>query len=225
MRRDIASRGIRGCGESASEKLQKAHRDEVQNADGARGRHYFYCSRATKNLNRSLPALFAIFKSASRCVFPSSLFSVLHFPGGPAHRTRLRPQTLILSPFALSFLARSPLLPSLFLSLSRSLSLLDLFVRVKFTLRRPCKSRCAHKFLKRKQRCCVANNTRLRNYCSARNVLLIFYSLLPAAPLVILPPPPVSPCHPPLASGSLLFFRRRVECTLRTSSARRGNLH
>lgn len=139
MRRDIASRGIRGCGESASEKLQKAHRDEVQNADGARGRHYFYCARATKNLNRSLPALFAIFKSASRCVFPSSLFSVLHFPGGPAHRTRLRPQTLILSPFALSFLTRStPSPPRPSFSLFLALFLSSIFL---FALNLPCGDR------------------------------------------------------------------------------------
>lgn len=74
--------------------------------------------------------------------------------------------------------------PSFSLSLSPFLSFFNLFLHVKFTLRRPCESRCAHKFLKRKRRP-AANNTRLRNYCAARNALLIFYSSLPR-----LSPPP-----------------------------------
>lgn len=100
-----------------------------------------------------------------------------------------------------------------------SLFFFNLFLHVKFTLRRPCESRCAHKFLKRKRRS-AANNTRLRNYCVARNALLIFYFSLPR-----LSPPPSPSCM-----DFCLFFRRRVECAPRILTAcisreGRENLH
>lgn len=49
------------------------------------------------------------------------------------------------------------------------------FYLYKFTSRQPRESRCAHKFLKRKHRA-PANNTRLGNYCAARNVLLLIFT-------------------------------------------------
>lgn len=65
-------------------------------------------------------------------------------------------------------------------------------------MRRPCESRCAHKFLKRKQRR-AANNTRLRNYCAARNCAAAnFYSVLFRLPA----DPPVFPPY----DGSLFIF-------------------
>lgn len=165
----------------------------VRERGGARGRDFYFILHvrsfgATTTRSRSLfpflARLLATFKSASRRGCSPSSFSVLRLSWRvPAYQASLRPpQTLILAPIPSLFSSL------LFLSLSLAFSFFfqSFFFRVKFTLRRPCESRCAHKFLKRKRRP-AANNTRLRNYCAARNALLIFYSSLPR----LSPPPSV----------------------------------